>query len=49
MKYVFYIVTEDGQTIEWRGLTLGEARKMNTMTDDRVPLGVRRYGWAVQS
>jgi hypothetical protein len=46
-RYRFYIETEDGQTIEWRGLTDRMAKAMYTQTDNHTPSNVKAYGWEV--
>lgn len=43
--YMFYVETTDGTAIEWRGLTLAQAKNMHSYTRKRSPGNVARYGW----
>lgn len=47
-RYAFYITTTSGEVVEWRGLTLKQAKTMQTLTDKHLPLNVKNYGWEVQ-
>lgn len=44
-KYLFYIETTSGETIEWRGLSLTVAKSMYTYTNKSQPSNVKRCGW----
>lgn len=48
-KYCFYIVTDDGTTVEWRNLTETVAKTMYRATQKSLPAGVERYGWEEQT
>ncbi len=48
-KYCFYIVTDEGKTVEWRNLTETAAKAMYRATQKSMPAGVDRYGWEEQT
>lgn len=41
----FYVITDSGETVEWRGLTEKQARDMYAYTSRRAPMNVQQYGW----
>ena len=43
--YTFHVETTDGEIIEWHGLTLDKAIKMNSYTNGSQPSNVKSYGW----
>lgn len=43
--YRFYIDTNDGERVEWAGLTKKQARDMYAYTDAHQPHNVVRCGW----
>lgn len=45
MRYVFFIISGDGQELRWPGLTKRQAQSMYAWTRDASPLDVSRYGW----
>jgi hypothetical protein len=47
-RYAFYITTTSGEVVEWRGLTLHQARVMQSTTDKHLPPNIENYGWEVQ-
>lgn len=47
-RYMFYLELFDGTAIEWRGLSLADARKLYALTNKKGPQNmdaVKRYGW----
>ena len=44
-RYVFYVETVDGAALEWRGLTIAQAKNMNAYTRKNTPDNVKRFGW----
>ena len=44
-KYMFFIELEEGEVVEWRGLTLAKAKQMNACTSQTYPGNVKRFGW----
>jgi hypothetical protein len=47
-KYAFWVELTDGQEIRWGGLTLRQVQNMHSVTDKRLPLNVKAYGWEEQ-
>jgi hypothetical protein len=47
-KYAFWIELTDGQEVRWSGLTLRQVQSMNKMTDTRLPLNIKAFGWEEQ-
>ena len=45
MTYVFFISMADDTTIEWRGLTKDQAKRMYDITNERTPAHVVSFGW----
>jgi hypothetical protein len=48
VKYAFWIELTDGQEVRWSGLTLRQVQNMHSMTDKRLPLNIKAYGWEEQ-
>lgn len=48
LKYMFWLYTNNGERIEWKGLTMAEAKQMYKMTTGYCRGGVAEYGWEVQ-
>lgn len=44
-KYVFYIETKDGQEVRWEPLSKTLALNMYNLTDKKLPMNVKTYGW----
>lgn len=44
-KYRFFVRTDDGIEIEWRRLTITQAKRMYAMTQDHTPDNVVAFGW----
>ena len=47
-KYAFWIELADGQEVRWSGLTLRQVQNMHAMTDKRLPLNIKAFGWEEQ-
>lgn len=47
--YSFHITTNSGEVVEWRGLTMRQAKAMYASTEKRLPDNVRSYGWEVSN
>lgn len=45
----FHISTCSGEVVEWRGLTMRQAKAMYAATEKRLPDNVKSYGWEVQA
>jgi hypothetical protein len=45
-KYVFWIELEDGQEVRWSHLSLRQVQSMNAVTDKRLPLNIKAFGWS---
>lgn len=45
MSYVFYMEMDSGERVEWRGLSLHQARTMHRITEQRIPDNVHAFGW----
>lgn len=44
-SYMFYIITTDGNFVEWRGLSKAKALQMYRYTEQSNPVNVKSYGW----
>jgi hypothetical protein len=47
-KHTFYIETTSGERVEWRGLTLKQARDMHAYTGKHMPDNVKLCRWVEQ-
>jgi hypothetical protein len=47
-RYSFYVVTSNGDVVEWRNLTKRAAEIMYANTARQQPHGTTAYGWEVQ-
>jgi hypothetical protein len=47
-KYAFWIELADGQEVRWSNLTQTQATRMHAMTDKKLPLNIKAYGWEEQ-
>ncbi len=43
----FHISTCSGEVVEWRGLTMRQAKAMYAATEKHLPDNVKSYGWEV--
>lgn len=44
-RYRFYVTKDDGNTVEWTGLTKTMARNMYAYTNKHQPCDVIAFGW----
>ena len=47
LKYKFWLLTDGGEQVEWKGLTMAEAKRMYKMTTGYCRGGAAEYGWEV--
>lgn len=43
--YTFWLETDSGERLYWRGLNLRQAKEMYARTDKRTPDNLKRWGW----
>jgi hypothetical protein len=44
-NYTFWIELYDNQEVRWSGLSLRQVQNLHRMTEKRMPINVRAFGW----
>ena len=47
-KYVFWIELTDGQEVRWSNLSKRKVIELHNMTEKRIPLNIKAFGWEEQ-
>lgn len=47
-KYAFWIELTDGQEVRWSNLSKRKVIELHSMTEKRIPLNIKAFGWEEQ-